>query len=426
MSTNLKYFLFILGCQMNYSDGERIASVLNTIGYEQTNDESQANLIIIVACSVKQSAIDRIHGKIKNWNKIKKSKNLTTAITGCLLPEDKLKLENQFDIAFDISHLSDLPNLLKSDKNYFDGVKDYLNIDQVAESQFQIYIPIMTGCNNFCTYCAVPYTRGREKSRPSKDIIKEVEKYIEQGYKEITLLGQNVNSYGNDLENEIKFPELLKKVNDLAGNFWLRFMTPHPKDMSDNLIDVMKNGEKICKYLHLPVQAGDNKVLQRMNRKYTVQHFKKLIRKIRKAMPNIAISTDTIIGFPGETKSQFNRTKKLYRQMKFDMAYISKYSPRTGTVSDKWENNVTLLEKKRREKILTEIIKKTALRKNIKLIGKTEVVLIENFDGKFIKGKTRSGKPTKALSNENLTGKFVNITIQEVQPFSLSGKIKRS
>lgn len=411
---------------MNHSDGERISAVLNSIGYTQTDDENEANLIIVVACSVRQSAIDRIYGKIKNWHKLKKTKPLITAITGCLLPQDKQLMEKKFDLAFDISELSNLPTMLKANKNEFKNIKNYFNIHPIAKSSWQVYIPIMTGCNNFCTYCAVPYTRGREKSRNSQDILKEVQLYINKGYKEITLLGQNVNSYGNDLDNEIKFPELLKRVNNLPGNFWLRFLTSHPKDMSDELIEVMKTGDKICEYLHLPVQAGDNNVLKRMNRKYTIKHYKQLIKKVRLAIPNITISTDTIVGFPGETKWQFNKTKRLYKQMAYDMAYIGKYSPRSGTVSATWEDNITLEEKKRREKILTKVMEKSALKHNKKLLNNIETILVEKYDGKYIIGKTRSGIPAKASSEKDLTGKFVDILIDNVHAYSLSGKIKEA
>ena len=422
----LKYHIFILGCQMNYSDSERIANVLNKIGYEKTDNENQADLIIAVACSVKQSAIDRVYGKIHNWNKIKKTRPLVTAVTGCLLPEDKLKMQEKFDLAFDISELGELPNLLKSGKNDFKNIKNYFDIHPIPQSKFQIYIPIMTGCNNFCSYCAVPHTRGREKSRASKDVLAEAKKYIDLGYKEITLLGQNVNSYGNDLKNEIKFPELLKKINDLPGNFWLRFMTSHPKDMSNELIQVMANSKKVCEYLHLPVQAGDNKVLKRMNRKYTVKHYKNLIKKVQQAIPNISITTDTIVGFPDESKWQFYKTKRLYKQMQYDMAYISKYSPRSGTISATWEDNISLKEKKRREQILTKIVAKSALKHNKLLIGTTQTMLVEKYDGKYIIGKTRSNKPLRALSQKNLTGQFINIIITEINAFSLSGKLKKN
>lgn len=421
-----KYYLFILGCQMNYSDSERIATVLNALNYEQTDQENQADLIIVVACSVRQSAIDRIYGKIKNWQKIKEKKPLITAVTGCLLPKDKLLMESKFDLAFDISELAALPKLLKVKQNDFKNIKNYFDIHPIPKSTYQVYIPIMTGCNNFCTYCAVPYTRGREKSRASKDILKEVQEYITKGYKEIILLGQNVNSYGNDLKNEIKFPELLKQVNDLPGNFWLRFMTSHPKDMSDELIKVMKEGDKLCPYLHLPVQSGSDKILQKMNRKYTVKHYVNLIKKVRKAIPNISISTDTIVGFPGETRWEFNKTKRLYKKLAYDMAYIGKYSPRQGTVSAKWEDDVSQEEKKRRERVLTAIMEKSALKHNIQILNNIEQVLIEQYDGKYIIGKTKSSKPIKALSNKDLTGHFVDIQITRANAFSLSGIIKEA
>lgn len=425
MPTNLKYYLFVLGCQMNKSDGERIATVLKGLGYEKTSAEQAADLIIVVACSVRQSATDRIYGKIKIWKKLKESKPLITVITGCLLPEDKVKMKKKFDLAFDITELADLPRLLKAKQNNWQDIQDYFDIHPIPQSDFQIYIPIMTGCDNFCTYCAVPYTRGREKSRASQNIINEARKYIEQGYKEITLLGQNVNSYGNDLKNELNFPQLLRAINNLPGDFWLRFITSHPKDMSDDLIRVMAAGEKICEHLHLPVQSGDNKILQRMNRKYTVERYKNLIKKVRQAIPDIMLSTDTIVGFPGETKRQFNKTKKLYKQMEFAMAYIGKYSPRSGTVAAKWEDSISLDEKKQREKTLTKIMEKSALKHNQRLIGKTIAILVEKFTNNAITGKTRSFKPIKASSNKDLTGQFVDIIIDKATSYSLSGKIKK-
>ncbi len=419
--TSPKYYLFILGCQMNYSDAERLATVLESNGYQETKNETAADLIAVVACSVRQSAIDRIHGKVKIWEKLKRQRKLTTILTGCVLPADKKLLAEKFDLVFDITELPQLPQLLAQQNPPLE-IPNYFSIPPRPQSKFKIAIPIMTGCNNFCAYCAVPYTRGREKSRPSQEIITAVETYIHQGYKEITLLGQNVNSYGHDRPGEISFSQLLKKINSLPGEWWLRFLTSHPKDMSEDLIAVMAERRHLCEHLHLPVQAGNNKVLKRMNRQYTVRQYKKLITKIRRAVPEIAISTDTIVGFPGENKRQFNQTKRLYKKIGYDLAYIAKYSPRPGTLAAGWKDNIPLSEKKRREKILTAQLEKSAGRRNHQLIGKTLTVLVDESVAGYLNGKTRSLKSVQIPSDYDLTGQFIKVKILAATPYNLQGK----
>lgn len=277
---------------------------------------------MINCCSVRQSAMDRVYAKI---NKFKDKKII---LAGCVLEEDKRKLKNKVD---EIWHPDE----------YFDLVPITSNPDTA-------YIPIMTGCNNFCTYCAVPYTRGKERSRLSDEIIKEVKSLIKKDYKEIWLLGQNVNSYPD-------FPALLRKVNKIDGDFKIYFMSPHPKDFSDDLIKTMKECRKFSRCINLPVQSGNDEILKKMNRPYTVSHYKKLVRKIRKAIPDIKLSTDVIVGFPGETKKQFQDTVKLFKEIEFDSAYINKYSPRPGTPASKLKDSVPPLEKKRRWKVLNKI-----------------------------------------------------------------------
>ena len=412
---------------MNKSDSERIAGVLNSLNYQQVENDDQADLAIVVACSVRQSAIDRIYGKLRKWNNIKKQRPFVTAITGCLLPEDKKKMLKLFDISFDITELAELPRLLAKNKDRLSDINEYFDIHPTPESNFQIYIPIMTGCNNFCTYCAVPYVRGREKSRTSDAIITEVKKYIDLGYKEITLLGQNVNSYGLDLENEMSFPELLIEINNLPGDWWLRFVTSHPKDMSNELIDTLTTGKHLCEYIHLPIQAGDNDTLAAMNRKYTVEHYSELVRKIREKIPNTSLSTDTIVGFPSETSKQFKNTVEAFKRLKFDMAYISKFSPRAGTVAASLADNISPHEKKRREKKLTKVLDKYALKFNKQYIGQTLRVLIDKSlkkDNHFeLSGKTRSFKTTRCNGNKDLKGQFVEIKIAKATAYGLEGVI---
>ena len=436
---------------MNKNDSERIAGVLENIGYQPAFKESRADLIVINMCSVRQSAVDRVYGKIENLIKLKKnSKKLKTVLFGCILKKDKKNFEKKFDIVLNIKDLYKLPKILKI-KDYsrfktspiragfFNGVKkvEDIKIKPKYSNNFSAYIPIMKGCDAFCSYCVVPYTRGPKKYYPAQQIISEIEDLIKNNYKEIWLLGQNVTSYcsllGNNKKSEcINFPKLLQIIDNFPGKFWIRFTAPHLKDFSDELIEVIAKGEKITEYLNLPVQSGDNSVLKRMNRPYTIENYKRLIKKIRKKIYPIGLSTDIIVGFPGETKKQFQNTAKLLKELKFDMAYISQYSPRPETAAAQLKDNVNIKEKHRREKILTEILKQTALENNKKYIGKTVEVLVEKKQLKkkskkllnTYLGKTRTYKTVKFNSHKNLIGKFVTIKITDALPWGLSGQIE--
>ena len=329
----MKYHVIVFGCQMNISDAERISTVLENAGYKNTQNINEADLIVVTMCSVRQSAVDRVYGMVEKFKKIKtKNKKLKTVLTGCVLKKDKKKFEQLFDQVVDIKNFKTTVVLPKS---------------KIA------YVSITTGCNNFCSYCVVPYTRGREFSHPAKKIIAQAKKMAKSGAKEIWLLGQNVNSYK---DNEINFPKLLKMVDDLPGDFVLNFTTSHPKDFSDELIETMAKCKKLSTDLNLPIQSGDDEILKKMNRPYTVSQYKNLVKKIRKALPKIRLSTDVIVGFPGETKKQFNNTVKTLKEIGYGVAFINKYSPRAGTAAAKMEDNVPWAEKKRREKILINLI----------------------------------------------------------------------
>ncbi len=371
----MNYHIITFGCQMNESDSERIAAVLENNKYK-ASDINEANLVIINMCSVRQSAVDRVYGLVP---KLKEQK---TILTGCFLKKDKKKLFEYFDYILEINDLAKWPIFPKSSNNYLEIKPKYSN-------KLSASIPIMTGCNNFCSYCVVPYARGKEISRPAEEIICEIKNLVKRGYKEIWLLGQNVNSYNN----KIGFPKLLKMVTNIPGDFSIRFMSPHPKDFSDELINVMAKYNKIAKYLNLPVQSGDDKILKKMNRNYTVADYKKLVKKIRKAMPNINLSTDVIVGFPGETKKQFENTVKLFKEVKFDIAYISKYSSRPGTTAAKLKDNVSIQEKKEREKVLREVInhKKLIVILGPTASGKTElsIKLAKKFNGQIVSADSR-------------------------------------
>ncbi len=386
----MNYHIITFGCQMNKSDSERIAGFLQNNNYKESS-LAKADLVVINMCSVRQSAVDRVYGLIP------KLKNKTTILTGCFLKKDKRKLEQYFDYVLNINDKWPIKR-----------------IGNPVYSHFPIaYIPISFGCNNYCSYCVVPYTRGPETHRPEKDIIKQAKHLIKKGYKEIWLLGQNVNSFNN-------FDKLLIKISNIPGRFWIRFTSSHPKDFNKKTIKAMKG--KVTPYLNLAVQSGDNKVLERMNRKYKIQDYKNIIKELRKSIPDITLSTDIIVGFPGETKQQFNNTKKLLQEIKYDMVYISQYSPRQGTAAFKLNDNITKKEKKQREKELTNILKKTALQNNKKYINKTVEVLSTEYKKGYVIGKSFHYKTVKFKGTKSLIGKFVKVKIENAFEWGLYGK----
>lgn len=433
---------------MNISDSERIASVLESIKYKRTPNINEADLIVVVMCSVRQSAVDRVHGLVKKFKKLKKtnpeiltaSRQVKTILTGCILKKDRKVFVEGFDYVVDIIDIKKLPEILGKEPSkdihpvkyreavilpkakLFNRASNYLDITPKYSNKFSANVPIMTGCNNFCSYCVVPYARKREASRPAKEIILEIKNLIKNGCKEIWLLGQNVNSYK---DGKTDFPKLLEMINNIPGNFWIRFTSSHPKDFNNEVISAMASYKKVTPYLNLPVQSGDDKVLKAMNRHYTIKDYKNKIKKLRERIPDICLSTDIIVGFPGETKKQFENTAKLFRDIKYDMAYINKYSPRAGTAAAKLKDNVSWAEKKRREKVLTEILKQTALLKNKKLIGIGEetIVLVDSNRGDNWFGKNEHYKTIKIKSNKNILGKLVKVKITEAQPFILKGEI---
>lgn len=425
---------------MNIADSERLATFLDSEGFKAINNCPQsealrkANLIVINTCGVRQSAEDRVYGLVNTILKINQEAKIV--VTGCLSKRSDVekRLRGRILGIMPINEMFQIPELLKglefTPRFSLDTVRlkegeKYLSINPKYNREFTAYIPIGNGCNNFCSYCVVPYARGREVYRSAKTIIAEVKKLLKDGYKEITLLAQNVNSYHYGAYD---FPRLLKEVASLPGDFWVRFSSSHPKDLSSSLIKVIADYQKICPHLHLAVQSGDDDILKAMNRKYTASQYEKLISRVRQARPGIAITTDVIVGFPGETKAQFNNTLKLFRRLKFDLAYISKYSPRYGTASSKMKDDVTPQEKKRREEAIDVLLKREALKQTKKYLGKELRVLIEgvNKKGKYY-GKTGTYQTILATSgrvlDKKLIGQFVNVKIKTALPFALEGEL---
>jgi len=416
------------------------------IKFKSTEDINSADIVIFNTCSVKKSAEDRVFGQARNILKVKKTnKKLRVILTGCMMHHGLKYLEEKapfVDIFLDIRNLADLPE--KLGYKFSVSPKEYLSFEAKYESGFRAYIPISYGCNNFCTYCIVPFSRGREYSRPKKEIMDEVRDVVKKGYKEIWLLGQNVNSYG--IENysqktvwagktkkgekpKIKkgcstFDELLKDIDKIKGDFWIRFTSPHPKDFTAELIDIIAKSSKITNYIHLPVQSGDDEILKKMNRTYTVKEYEGLVEKIKNKIPDISISTDTIVGFSSETKKQFSNTKKLFNKIAFDMAFISKYSERPNTASQiALKDNISMSEKDRRFEELTDTLRKKLETKNKKLLNKTIRVLVDSKKKEKYLGRTEGMKIVEISSKKELKiGEFYAIKINKTGAWSLFGE----
>jgi len=431
----MKHHIIIYGCQMNRSDAERIDSLFTSIGSQKTGEPAKADIIIVVMCSVRQMAADRVFGLRQKMEFVKLKKNKScfkSVLTGCIVDADRPKFSEIFDYLLDIKDLNQWPALLGLNK-ITDTDADYFHVLPRRAPAFSVFIPISKGCDNYCTYCVVPYTRGPLASRPTNDILEETRLAAENGAKEIWLLGQNVNNYHYQ---NIDFAKLLHLVNDVPGDFWIRFTSPHPKDFDDDAVLAMAQCRKVTPYLNLPVQSGDNRVLKAMKRPYTAAQYKALVKKIRAAFEKyrqglekeVAISTDVIVGFCGETENQFENTAKLFREIKYDMAYISRYSRRPGTAAALLDDNVSDREKKQREEILNDIVKITALAHNKKWCGKTVDVLVDCVKNGFGFGKDRHYKTVKFRIEKNdiKPGDIVNAKIIKAQSFGLTGALVKN
>lgn len=456
---------------MNKSDSERVHTVVEGMGYYWTDDEEEANLLGIIACSVRQKSIDKVYSRIVRWNKRKNSRNLLTFVSGCILPADREKFLKLFDLVFTMSELPDLPGMIRqygvpspgvagtlvratapvlkpisvsgiSDQNPSvlpavkpgEKIRDFWKLQPSYLSDFEAYIPIQNGCDKFCTFCAVPYTRGREISRSSYEILDELKQLVGKGYKTITLLGQNVNSYGLDKHGEeITFAGLLEKIGEFGkvsgSEFWVYFTSPHPRDMSDEVLQVVAGYECLAKQIHLPLQSGDDKVLIRMNRKYSVQDFKRIIDSIRRILPGATIFTDIIVGFTGETDEQFENTRIAMESIRFNMAYIAIYSPRPGAASARWEDDVPMQVKKQRLHLLTEELTRHTIEYNKWLIGKQCKVLVTGYDRKpgYYSGLTEGRIVVRFASAQPvLPGTFVWLNINGAATYSIEGELVNS
>ena len=432
----MTYHLVSFGCQMNLSDTERIAAVLDAAGFRRTEREEQADLIGAIACSVRQRAIDRVDARIERWNAWKAQRPLLTFVSGCVLPHDERRLAGKFDFLVRTADVPSLPDLIRQDgvmtaaSGGFLGTDDaFWKITPRYSSPYAAFVPIQNGCDKFCTFCAVPYTRGREVSRPSSDIVDEVGRLVGRGYRSITLLGQNVNSYGTDASGECSFAELLDRVAGVcekAGRtIWVYYTSPHPQDMSAEVLRVMAAHPSLAKQVHLPLQSGDDKVLIRMNRNYRLDRYRRIVEQIRQLLPQATLSTDVIVGFTGETDEQFEQTRRAMREFRFNMAYVAAYSPRPGAASSRWADDVPAAVKKERVRILSEELQRSAGAHNAALVGATQPVLVEGPARRagHLTGRTEGRVIVRFPERDDLLpGHVVPVRITRAAPLSVEGE----
>ncbi len=434
----LKACVNTFGCQMNARDSEKLVGILEKIGYEMTEDEN-CDFVIFNTCTVRENANTRVYGRLgqlKNYKK--KNPHMMIALCGCMMQEahvvEKIKTTYRYvNLIFGTHNIFKFAELIynsyDSDRMIIDIWKD---TDQIVEDlpnerrfSFKTGINIMFGCNNFCTYCIVPYVRGRERSRNPMDIIREIERNVADGVKEVMLLGQNVNSYGKNLAEPVTFAELLSEVEKIEGLERIRFMTPHPKDLSDELIEVMRNSTKICHHIHLPLQSGSTRLLQKMNRKYTKEQYLNLVKKIKERIPDVSLTTDIIVGFPGETEEDFNDTLDVVRQAEYDSAYTFIYSRRTGTPAAVMENQVPEeVVKQRFDRLLAEI-QQISARLTAKHVGTVQKVLVESLneqDAGLVTGRLANNLVVHFKGDASMIGGIYDVRLLEAKGFYYMGE----
>lgn len=439
MDKKLKYFIETWGCQMNEEDSEKLSGGLKPLGHVRTESREEADIIVYNTCCVRENAEQKVDGNLGALKKLKKAHpEKIIAVTGCMMQQEGMaqKIINKFPYVDIIIGTHNAYKFTEYLGRALGGERPIVEIwDKEADiiegapidraNSMKGFVTIMYGCNNFCTYCIVPHVRGRERSRASAEIIKEIEEMVAAGYKEVTLLGQNVNSYGKGLEEDINFAELLRRINKIEGIERVKFMTSHPKDLSEEVVDVIAEGEKLCESIHLPVQSGSSRILKKMNRHYTREQYLETIKKIKEKIPGVALTTDIIIGFPGETEEDFLDTLSLVKEVEYDSAFTFLYSKRSGTPADMMFDQVDEDVKKDRFNRLVAAVNEICAKKNKEYDGKTVEILVEGEsknDATKLTGRTRTGKLVNFTGNKENIGKLVNVKITKANSFSLIGE----
>lgn len=439
MDKKLKYFIETWGCQMNEEDSEKLSGGLKPLGHVRTESREEADIIVYNTCCVRENAEQKVDGNLGALKKLKKAHpEKIIAVTGCMMQQEGMaeKIITKFPYVDIIIGTHNAYKFTEYLGRALGGERPIVEIwDKEADiiegapidraNSMKGFVTIMYGCNNFCTYCIVPHVRGRERSRASAEIIKEIEEMVAAGYKEVTLLGQNVNSYGKGLEEDINFAELLRRINKIEGIERVKFMTSHPKDLSEEVVDVIAEGEKLCESIHLPVQSGSSRILKKMNRHYTREQYLETIKRIKEKIPGVALTTDIIIGFPGETEEDFLDTLSLVKEVEYDSAFTFLYSKRSGTPADMMFDQVPEDVKKDRFNRLVAAVNEICAKKNKEYDGKTVEILVEGFsknDETKLTGRTRTGKLVNFEGNKENIGKLVNVKITKANSFSLIGE----
>jgi tRNA-2-methylthio-N6-dimethylallyladenosine synthase len=434
-----RFLIKTYGCQMNEHDTEMMAGMLLAMGYQPAANEEEADFILFNTCAVRENAEDKVFGEIGRVRPLKQlNPELVLGLCGCMAQEkgvQKMVLEKfpWVDLVFGTHNIHRLPALLTAAKQSQETVlevweKSTATVEDIPKSRkdrVRAWINIQYGCNKFCTYCIVPYTRGAERSRQPEDILNEIRQLVGEGFREFTLLGQNVNDYGVDL-GTITFAQLLRQVNEIEGVERIRFTTSNPWNFTDELIEAIRDCSRVVEHIHLPVQSGNNQILKRMNRTHTREYYLELVRKIREAVPHVSLTTDIIVGFPGETEEQFMDTLRLVEEVRFDNAFTFIYSPRENTPAARFEDNVTLEEKKARLKRLNDLQYAISLENNLKLKGETVEVLVEGeskTNPDVLAGRTRTNKLVLFPGDKSLCGKLVKVRITEPQTWTLKGQL---
>ena len=429
-----KLFIDTLGCQMNKSDTERIVGMLSHFDYVRTEDEYEADLFIVNTCAIRQLSVDKAYSRLGYWGKIKrenKERDIKIAIAGCVSNLEKEQLLKKFpylDLVFGTRNIYELPKLLKEiEEKRLCALDDMPIVENdysiIRDKSVNAWLPIMEGCNNFCSYCVVPYTRGRERSRSIEAILAEAKAILSQGFKEITLLGQNVDSYGKNLEGKPNFAQLLKALDELEGDFRIRFTSSYPTDITDDVIEVVKNSTHICECFHIPMQSGNDRVLRAMNRRYNVEQYREIVTKIRQNIKDVTITSDFIAGFPSETYEEFLDTIKAIDELGLDYSNTAAYSVRPLTKASKMVNDfIEEDEKKKRLAILNDKVKEAHLKSNEKYIGRTLEILIDDVKEGVYQGRTRNNKVVHLEDKkEYQVGQFVNVEIKRVTTWCMFG-----
>ena len=436
---NKKYYIRTYGCQMNVHDSEEIKALLETIGFIETDNMEESDLIILNTCAIRENAHDKVFGFLGRCKHLKQEKkDLIICLCGCMAQETSvvneiLNKHKYIDIVFGTHNIEELPSMLinkinKLNINVYSKEGNVIEVNNLykRDSLFSAWVNIMYGCDKFCTYCIVPYTRGKQRSRKSVDILKEINELIKKGYKEITLLGQNVNAYGKDLENEMSFAKLLESVAK-TGIERIRFVTSHPWDFTDEMIDIIAKYDNIMPYIHLPLQSGSDRILKLMGRRYTKEEYIKLFDKIKNKIKNVAITTDIIVGFPNETDEDFKETLDVVNYCKYDSAFTFIFSPRENTPAANMEDNISLNVKEKRLQELNTIINKYSLMNNEKLVNTIQKVLLTNVsekDNNKLCGYTETMKLVNVECNKDLIGTIQDVKIIDAKSFSLDGIIE--